>query len=478
MIKLPNSHSASHRLWLVLGLLFSLLHVFVTDTGADTIDRFVRSEMERQQIPGVALAVVKHGKIVKAKGYGLANIEHSVPVIQQTVFQSASVGKQFTAAGVLLLAEEGKLGLDDPISRYLTNAPPTWQGITVRHLLNHTSGIPEYNTQKEFNLCQDYSEEELVTLAAGLKLNFAPESDWKYSDTGYVLLGVIVHRVTGIFYGDFLQERIFKPLGMTSTRVINETNIILHRAAGYELIGGEVKNQAWLSPSLNTMAHGSLYFTVLDVASWDAALYTDNPLSARIREQMWTAARFGNGATTSLKMGGGSYGCGWGLDTVAGHRVVQHGGSGQGFKTYIARFLDDGLTVILLCNLAQADHTAFAHGVARRSLPALKGRSIVDPDPAFSAHVADVLRSAAAGSLKPEWFTDEVRKEQVTAWNKDFSRRLKNTGSVVRLELLEVKVQDGVTRLIYLAKCERETLRLTMCLNAAREISTLKLATE
>jgi hypothetical protein len=193
---------------------------------------------------------------------------------------------------------------------------------------------------------------------------------------------------------------------------------------------------------------------------------------------MWTPAKFGNGATTSLKMGGASYGCGWGLDTVAGHRVVQHGGSWQGFKTHIARFLDDGLTVIVLCNFAQADPTALAHGVARRSLPALKGRAVVDPDPAFSAYVADVLRSAAAGSLNPEWFTDETRTEQVTAWNKDFSRHLKNTGSVVRLELLEIKAQDGITRRIYRAKGEREKLRLTLLLNAARKISTLKLVTE
>ena len=478
MTKNHRPHRAIRSFQLLLGVLVSLFHVCANDAKADPIDRFIRSEMERQQIPGVAIAVVKHGKIVKAEGYGLANIEHSVPVIPETVFQSASVGKQFTAAGVLLLAEEGKLGLDDPISRYLTNAPPTWQGITIRHLLNHTSGIPNYDVQKGFNLRQDYTEEELVALAAGLKLDFAPGSDWNYSNTGYVLLGVIVRRVTGKFYGDFLQERIFKPLRMTSTRVINETNIIPHRAAGYELIGGEVKNQAWVSPSLNTTADGSLYFTVLDVAKWDAALYTDTPLAARIRGQMWTPAKFGNGATTSLKMSGASYGFGWGLDTVAGHRVVQHGGHWQGFKTHIARFLDDGLTVILLCNFAQADPTALAYGVARRSLPALKGRAIVDPDPAFGAQVADVLRSAAAGSLNPEWFTDEARMEQVTAWNKDFSRRLKNTGSVVRLELLEIKAQDGVTRLIYRAKGERETLRLTLLLNAARKISTLKLATE
>jgi hypothetical protein len=180
-----KQHPASRSLQLLLGILIALFHVGVAEARADAIDRFVRSEMERQQIPGLALAIVKHGKIVKAKGYGLANIENAVPVIPETVFQSGSVGKQFTAAGVLLLAEEGKLGLDDPISRYLTNAPPAWQGITIRHLLNHTSGIPDYEDQKDFNFRQDFTEAELVTLAAGLKPEFAPGSDWNYSNTGY-----------------------------------------------------------------------------------------------------------------------------------------------------------------------------------------------------------------------------------------------------------------------------------------------------
>ena len=459
-------------------MLVSLFHFCVADVKADTIDRFVRSEMDRQQIPGLALAIVKHGKIAKAKGYGVANVEHAVPVIPETVFQSASAGKQFTAAGVLLLAEEGKLGLDEPISRYLSNAPPAWQGITVRHLLNHTSGIPDYESEKLLNLRQDYTEEELVTFAAGLKLKFAPGSDWDYSNTGYVLLGIIMHRVAGKFYGDILQERIFKPVGMTSTGVINEANIIPHRASGYELVGGEVKNQAWVSPSLNTTADGSLYFTVLDVARWDAALYTDTPLSARVREQMWTPAKFGKSVTTSLKMNGAGYGCGWFLDTVVGHRVVEHRGTWQGFRTFITRYVDDGLTVVVLCNLSEADPTAIAHGVARRSLSTLKGRAISDPDPRFSAQVADVLRSAAAGSLNPEWFTDEARKEEVTAWNKDFSRLLKNAGDMERLELLDFKERDGVTRPTYRAKFERQTLRLIMVLDTAKKISSLKLVTE
>ena len=478
MAKHHSPDRAGRQLQCLLGMLVSLFQVCVANVTADTIDRFVRNEMERQQIPGVALAVVKHGKIVKVNGYGLANVEHSVPVMPDTVFQSGSVGKQFTAAGVLLLAEEGRVGLDEPIARYLTNAPSAWQRITVRHLLTHTSGIPDYESQKLVNLRQDYSEEQLVTLAAGLKLEFEPGTDWNYSNTGYVLLGIIMHRVTGKFYGDVLQERIFKPLRMTSTLVINETNLIPHRAAGYELVRGEVKNQAWVSPSLNTTADGSLYFTVLDVARWDAALYSDHPLSAHIREQMWTPAKFGNGATTSLKLGGASYGCGWFIDTMAGHRVVEHRGTWQGFRTFITRYLDDGLTIVVLCNLSAADPTAIAHGVARRSLPALKGRSISDPNLPFSAHVADVIRSAAAGAMNPEWFTDEARKEELPGWNKDFRPRLKSVGGMRHLELLDIKERDGVSRLTYRAEFERETLRLVIVLDVAKKISTLTWSTE
>jgi len=345
-------------------------------------------------------------------------------------------------------------------------------------LLNHTSGLPDFDIHKEFNLRQDYTEEELVTLAARLKLNFTPGSDWNYSNTGYVLLGIIMHRVTGKPWGDFLQERIFQPLGMISTRVVSEADIIPHRAAGYDLVGGEWKHPAWVSPSLNAMADGALYFSVRDVAKWDAALYTDHPLAARIREQMWTPARFGNSATTSLKLGGASYGCAWFLDTLVGHRVVEHRGTWQGFRTFITRYVDDNLTVVVLCNLSEADPVAIAHGVARRSLSTLKGHAISDPDPAISALIADVMRSAATGTLNPERFTDEARKEQVAAWNKDLARRLKNAGGLNRLELLEFKERDGVTRLTYRATFAHETLRLTIVLNAAKIISDLKLVTD
>ena len=239
--------------------------------GSDTLDRvdeFVRAEMARQKIPGVAVAIVQKGKVVKAQGYGLANVEHQVPVRPETIFQSGSLGKQFTAAAVLSLVEEGKIALDDPVAKYLPDAPPAFRPISVRHLLTHTSGIPDY-TDGTFDLRRDLTEEDLARMAFRLNLEFAPGTRWNYSNTGYVLLGIIVRKASGRFYGDVLRERVFVPLGMKTTRVISEEDIVPHRAAGYRLVKGELKNQEWVAPSLNTTADGALYFSVLDLVAWD-----------------------------------------------------------------------------------------------------------------------------------------------------------------------------------------------------------------
>lgn len=345
----------------------------IASAADDEVDLFVQQEMERQKIPGVAIAVARQGKMVKAKGYGLANLEHPVAVAPETVFQMASVGKQFTAAAVLLLAEEKRLGLDDPIKKHLPEGPALWEKITIRHLLQHTSGIPDYDGRHLIDLRKDYTEVELVKLAAGLPQDFEPGADWGYSNTGYVLLGVIIHRVSGKFYGDYLQEKVFGPLEMKATRVISEADIIPHRAAGYRLLGGQLKNQQWVSPALNTTADGALYTTVLDLVKWDAALYTERPLSAAIRETMWTPARFGDNKTSSPEMGNASgYGCGWYLAEDRGHRIVKHSGDWQGFRTHIRRGLDEGLTVIVLMNLAEGQPAAVAEGIARRVAEAPK----------------------------------------------------------------------------------------------------------
>src|SRR5687767_6796766 len=190
----------------------------------DSVDRYVRAEVARQRIPGLSVAVLRGDSIVLARGYGFANLEHRVPATDSTVYQSGSVGKQFTAAAVVLLAREGKLSLDDPIRRFFPEGPAAWDRVTVRHLLTHTSAIPDY-TDSTMDYRRDYTEAQLVELAARLPLQFRPGATWSYSNTGYALLGFIVRRVSGEFYGDFLRRRVFEPLGMRTARVISESDI-------------------------------------------------------------------------------------------------------------------------------------------------------------------------------------------------------------------------------------------------------------
>ncbi len=319
------------------------------------VDDYIRAEMRAQQIPGVSLAVIRNGEIVLAKGYGLANLEHQVPVKPETIFQSGSMGKQFTATAVMMLVEEGKLSLDDKLTKFFPDGPEAWRNITVRHLLTHTSGMGDY--PDDFDLRRDYTEDEMVQRIKAIPLAFQPGEKWSYSNLAYVTLGVLIHKVSGKFYGDFLQERVFKPLGMSTARVISEADIVPNRAAGYRLVNGELKNQNWVSPTLNTTADGALYLTVYDMAKWDAALYTDKLLKRSSLEQMWTPVKLNDGKTFP-------YGFGWALGNVHGHRLIEHGGSWQGFKSQISRYVDDKLTVVVFANQARANPAKLAHGVA------------------------------------------------------------------------------------------------------------------
>jgi CubicO group peptidase (beta-lactamase class C family) len=323
----------------------------------DAIDKFINSEMEKQHIPGVSLLVAQSGRIIRAQGYGLSNLELQVPVKQETVFQSGSVGKQFTATAVMMLVEEGKVRLDDPIKRYLKESPATWNQVTVRELLSHTAGFTDY--PKNFDFRKDYTEPKLLKIVVGSPLAFQPGTNWSYSNLGYLTLGIMIHRVTGKFYGDFLQERIFRPLGMTTTRIMSESDIVPNRAAGYQLVKGVLKNQDWVSPTLNTTADGSLYFSILDLAKWDAALYTEKLLNRSSSEEMWTVAKLKSGKENS-----GHYGFGWFIANIAGKRVVRHQGEWQGFTSFITRHIDDQTTVVLLTNLAGASLEPVAERIA------------------------------------------------------------------------------------------------------------------
>lgn len=362
-------------------------------TRLDAVDQFVRAELTRQRIPGLSIAVLRGDSVLLARGYGEANVELHVPASDTTIYQSGSVGKQFTSALVVMLAEEGRLGLDDSITRWFPEAAGAWRGITIRHLLTHTSGIPDY-ADSTLDYRRDYTEDDLVRLAEQLQPAFSPGARWSYSNTGYALLGFIVRRVTGRFYGDLLRQRVFGPLGMRTTRIISEADIVPNRAAGYRLVGDTLKNQEWVAPLLNTTADGSLYLTVRDLAAWAVALNHRRLPSSRGLEASWQPVRLANGGTYP-------YGFGWFLSPQRGYRRIGHTGSWQGFKTSIQRYPGTDLTVIVLANLEQARPDAISVGIAGilepsltppERLTALPGRD-VPPEP-----IDSLLSWMASGS--------------------------------------------------------------------------------
>jgi CubicO group peptidase (beta-lactamase class C family) len=271
------------------------------------------------------------------------------------------VGKQFTATAIMMLVEEGKVGLDDPLTKYFQDAPAGWKDVTVRELLSHTAGFTDY--PEKFDFRKDWTEDELLKMVEGIPLAYAPGTKWAYSNLGYLTLGILIHRVTGEFYGDFLQQRIFKPLDMETTRIISETDIIQNRAAGYRLVKGELENQEWVAPMVNTTADGSLYFTILDLAKWDAALYGDRLLKRSGLDVMRTPAKLKSGQPNKE-----GYGFGWFIETRKGHRVIQHDGAWRGFKSAIDRYVNDQLTVVVLANLAEAKPDEIAAHVAEMYL--------------------------------------------------------------------------------------------------------------
>ena len=302
-------------------------------------DKFILPLVEQNQFIGSVL-VARDGKPILRKGYGFADREWNIPNGPDTKFRLGSITKQFTATAILQLEEAGKLKTDDLVSKYYTDAPAAWSKITIHNLLTHTSGIASYTDIPGFFQKQamfDLSPAEIVKLTQDKPLEFEPGSQWKYDNSGYILLGYIIEKVSGQPYADYVRQHIFEPLGMRDTGYDNTKDILPHRASGYVYQGGHWLNSPYLAMSL-PYAAGSLYSTCDDLLVWDQALYAGKPLSAASFHKMFTAYKNG-------------YGYGWGIGKQFEHKQISHNGGINGFSTLFSRFPDDKVTVVVLANM-------------------------------------------------------------------------------------------------------------------------------
>ena len=349
---------------------FALLLTLSTAVRADNVDDYVKAQMERQHIPGISIVVIKDQKVVKLEGYGLANVELNVPARPDTVYKIGSVSKQFIATGIMLLVQDGKISLDDNVGKFLEGTPDTWNPITIRHLLTHTSGI--VREAPGFDPLKIQNDADVIKTAYSLPRRFTPGEKYEYCNVGYFTLAEIISKVSGKPWPDFLNERVFAPLEMNATRTTNMTELVPNRANGYIWRNGKLQNASIyfaLRPS------GALLSTVLDLARWDAALRTEKLLKQSTLEQMWTPVKLNNGKTHP-------YGFGWELEPVGGHKQVNHGGSLPGFRSQLARFVDDKVTVVVLTNGDNANAASIAIGVANFYIPGLlPDRKLTRVDP-------------------------------------------------------------------------------------------------
>lgn len=405
----------------------------VQAADVSAIDALVRAEMERQRIPGLAVAILKGDRVLVSKGYGFANLEQQVRVTPKTMFESGSMGKMFTSAAVMSLVEKGVLDLEAPVKTYLPEAPSAWDGIRLKHLLTHTSGVPDY-TSISFDYRKDYPEADLARLAFSMPLEFAPGLRWNYSNTGYVMLGVILSRVTGRPYWEYLRERIFTPAGMPTARIISEADIVPQRASGYLVdASGEYKHQEWVAPVTNTTADGSLLLSLEDMVAWARAARDHRVIA----ESSWARVQ------SKVVLNSGKpypYGMGWFVEELNGRPYLQHGGSWQGFRTQFSYFAGSDLTVVVLGNSRTTDPLGIANRLAAAVDPSLAppappSTPLAGVDPAISAYVKQVLEKTQRGELTMADF-EFMRQTMVPRMSAAYAAMLKPLGAVQKVEPL------------------------------------------
>ena len=397
--------------------------------ATDDFDRYVQLQIERQHIPGLSLAILRGDRVVKMRGYGLADVEQGVAATADTVYEIGSVTKSFTSMAVLLLREQGRLSLDDPLGNFLPEVPDTWKPVTIRQLLSHTAGVPDYEEvmgYESYRLAM--TPAQVYAYVAAKPLDFAPGSKWNYSNTGYYLLSLVIEKVSGEKYIDFVTKHILVPAGMAHTRSSEPDDLIPHRASGYDY-PERLRNRDAMQPSA-TGGAGMLVSTIGDMVRWAAVLKKQEILKPESYALMFTDTLLTDGSRAG-------YGFGWFVAPMRDHRAIAHSGGTAGFGCNFLYLPDDDVTIIVLTNTGTANPTNFTDHFARVMVPGLRYTKLPDQRPEIGKLLLDLYshRADADPYLSP--FTPEFGAQVTPYWAipLDYYRAL---GAPLGAELVEV----------------------------------------
>lgn len=337
-------------------LILLLLAGFFGNGQTDSTDLIVERIMKEQRITGLSLAVVREGKTTVNKGFGFANVEHNIPVTAGTVIRLGSVSKQFFSTAILKLTEEGKLSIEDSIHTFFPDAPETWRPIQIKHLMSHTSGLPREGPAYKNSVIQP--DLVIIRSAYPLPLEFKTGEKYRYCNLGYFMLAEIIAQLSGMPWQDYIREKLFIPAGMKNSQMTDFYPIIPHRASGYMHRKNELVNA---DAMYAVRPSGGFLSTSTDMILWDKVLREKNIILKKVNwDLLWQPyiKTSDNAASRSY------YGFGWIIDEQQGRKTVSHGGSNIGFRSYYIRFVNDGLSIIIMTNTDEANPAAVARALA------------------------------------------------------------------------------------------------------------------
>lgn len=372
--------------------LLLLCAALTTLATADPIDDYIANLMKTQQVPGVVVEIAKGGKVIKKKAYGTADLEFNVPMKPDYLFEIGSITKQFTAVAVSLLIEQGKVSLNDPISKYVENTPETWKNIQVHNLLNQNSGLKDYALVPHVGLLDEYDMPTWLSTMKPLPLDFETGSTWAYSNTNYVLLGMVIEKASGKTYTEFLNENVLKPAGLSHTSILNPDAIIPDRAHGYYKDGANLLRGR---PSMiSTISDGALISTADDLIQWEAALHGGKLLKPESYKLMTSPGPLSNGRTRQ-------YGYGTFLEPLGDKPFMGHHGASSGYSAGSGYFPSSKLSVVILTNVYAINGMKAVKDIGVLIDPSLKPAPVAvqqDPNPERTARIKNAFDKLGAGA--------------------------------------------------------------------------------